>query len=77
MKTFNYKNNKSIELTLIRIVAERVVFNSICNRYCKENFKELTPEINLAYAPRQAAPQLSKTLSPTTDAFSNQRRSQQ
>jgi len=54
IKTFSCKNDKIIELTSLRIVGDRVVLNSICNRYSKEIFKEFTPEITKYMGPKPA-----------------------
>lgn len=52
MKRFEYKNNKSIDLTCLHIDGDRVVLNSICERYSNEIFKEFTPEITEYMGPK-------------------------
>jgi RimJ/RimL family protein N-acetyltransferase len=54
METFDYKNNKTIELTSLHIVGNRLVLKSICNRYSNEIFKEFTPEITEYMGPNPA-----------------------
>ena len=72
MKTFKFKNNQSIQLASLRIVGNRVVLNSICNRYSKEIFKEFTPEITKYMWPKSAET-IEETLSFISESLEGMR----
>jgi RimJ/RimL family protein N-acetyltransferase len=54
MDKFEFKGNKPIDLTSLRIAGERVVLNSIHERYSSEIFKEFSDDVTQYMGPRPA-----------------------